>query len=414
MYRFALAMTPDDVEAVAAQALCRDAGGGLRRGRRVPLPAPRARRRALRRRRPRWPAASSPRREATGIGLTLLPVFYAHAGFGGAPPRAGAAALHQRSRRLRAAGRRLPRADRRWSVPVGVAPHSLRAVTPDETRRGRRARRRRPIHIHVAEQVKEVDDCLAWSGARPVEWLLDHAACRRALVPRPRDPHGRRARRARAGALAARSPGCARSPRPISATAIFNAAALPRAGGRFGVGTDSNVEIGVAAELRSSNTRSGCASAARNVCAPPGGSTGRALLRGALAGGAQALAAQRRAARRRGRPTSSRLARRPSDACRQGRRLRFSTRGSSRSAIAGRLRLERRTQSGRRRPPLRPRSRSPRALRRRCARLAAVNAAPARRAEGGGPLHRRILADIEARILSGEWPPGWRIPSSTS
>src|SRR3546814_12286478 len=63
---------------------------------------------------------------------------------------------------------------------VGVAPHSLRAVTPetlDEVVRGLDGLdATAPIHLHIAEQVKEVEDCLAWCGQRPVEWLLEHRA----------------------------------------------------------------------------------------------------------------------------------------------------------------------------------------------------------------------------------------------
>ena len=59
---------------------------------------------------------------------------------------------------------------------LGIAPHSLRAVTPDALRYVTETYRNNPIHIHAAEQLREVDDCLAWSGRRPVEWLLEQAA----------------------------------------------------------------------------------------------------------------------------------------------------------------------------------------------------------------------------------------------
>ena len=59
---------------------------------------------------------------------------------------------------------------------VGVAPHSLRAVAPGELTAIIGLGEGGPIHIHVAEQEVEVRDCLGWSGARPVAWLLDHAA----------------------------------------------------------------------------------------------------------------------------------------------------------------------------------------------------------------------------------------------
>ena len=107
-----------------------------------------------------------------GIGITLLPVLYQHAGFGGQPPRAdqrrfvnGPDALLDIARRLRAQG-----------AAVGVAPHSLRAVAPQALREvvaGLHAiDANAPVHIHIAEQQQEVDDCLAWSGQRPVAWLL--------------------------------------------------------------------------------------------------------------------------------------------------------------------------------------------------------------------------------------------------
>ncbi len=76
---------------------------------------------------------------------------------------------------------------------LGVAPHSLRAVTPDELALhiaiARDIGPDAPLHIHAAEQVREVEECITWSGARPVEWLLDHAAVDRSVVSDPCDPH---------------------------------------------------------------------------------------------------------------------------------------------------------------------------------------------------------------------------------
>ncbi|MFS2056258.1 amidohydrolase family protein, partial [Variovorax sp. CT11-76] len=61
----------------------------------------------------------------------------------------------------------------------GLAPHSLRAVPPEALREALAGldaiEAGAPVHIHIAEQTKEVDDCIAWSGQRPVAWLLDHA-----------------------------------------------------------------------------------------------------------------------------------------------------------------------------------------------------------------------------------------------
>ena len=165
MYRFALTMTPDEVEAIAAPALCRDAGGRLHPRRRVPLSAPRPRRPRPTPTSPRWPTRIAAAAGETGIGLTLLPVFYAHARLRRRAAERRPAALHQRSRRLRAACSRRCRAAVA-ALPgavVGVAPHSLRAVTPEELPAVAALAPDGPIHIHIAEQVKEVEDCLAWS-----------------------------------------------------------------------------------------------------------------------------------------------------------------------------------------------------------------------------------------------------------
>ena len=108
----------------------------------------------------------------TGIGLTLLPVLYERAGF-------GQTALRDDQRRFAArvddvlALRDGVRALRLPRISAGVAIHSLRAAAPDSIRALARAVHDdpAPIHIHVAEQTAEVDDCLAATGARPIEWL---------------------------------------------------------------------------------------------------------------------------------------------------------------------------------------------------------------------------------------------------
>jgi len=228
--------------------------------------------------------------QATGIALTLLPVFYAHAGFGGQPPSHGQrrfindldgfADLVARCRTLTAD---LP------DAVVGVAPHSLRAVSPDELAAMPALAGDGPIHIHVAEQTKEVADCLAWSGARPVEWLLANA---------PVDPrwcliHSTHVTEAEWRGVVAR--GAVVGLCPITEAnlgdGVFPAVDFTRAGGRFGIGTDSNVQIGVAEELRMLEYSQRLALRGRAVMADPERSTGRALFDRALAGGIQATGA---------------------------------------------------------------------------------------------------------------------------
>lgn len=228
--------------------------------------------------------------QATGIALTLLPVFYAHAGFGGQPPAHGQrrfindlngfADLVAQCRTLTAD---LP------DAVVGVAPHSLRAVSPEELAAMPALAGDGPIHIHVAEQTKEVTDCLAWSGARPVEWLLANA---------PVDPrwcliHSTHVTETEWRGVFER--GAVVGLCPITEAnlgdGVFPAAEFTRAGGRFGVGTDSNVQIGVAEELRMLEYSQRLALRGRAVMADPQRSTGRALFDRALSGGAQATGA---------------------------------------------------------------------------------------------------------------------------
>ena len=126
----------------------------------------------------KWPAASPPPAPETRIGLTLLPSFYAYGGFGGAPPAAGQRRFLNDPDRFLELVERTPR-DRGRACParsVGIAPHSLRAVTPGDAARVVCERSPDgPIHIHAAEQTREVEDCVAALGRRPVEWLLEHA-----------------------------------------------------------------------------------------------------------------------------------------------------------------------------------------------------------------------------------------------
>ena len=228
--------------------------------------------------------------EATGIALTLLPVFYAHAGFGGQPPSHGQrrfindldgfADLVARCRALTA---------EMDDAVVGVAPHSLRAVSPEALAVLPALAGDGPIHIHVAEQTREVDDCVAWSGARPVEWLLANA---------PVDPrwcliHSTHVTEAEWRGVVER--GAVVGLCPITEAnlgdGVFPAVDYLSAGGRFGVGTDSNVQIGVAEELRMLEYSQRLARRGRAVTADPERSTGRALFERAVAGGAQATGA---------------------------------------------------------------------------------------------------------------------------
>jgi len=221
----------------------------------------------------------------TGIGLTLLPVFYAHSNFGGAPPVAGQRRFLNSVdgfNALVAKSRALLRGD----DTIGVAPHSLRAVTAEEL--AAIVQPTGPVHIHAAEQTKEVDDSIAWSGARPVEWLLDHAPLneRWCLVHATHMTEDETRRLARTGAAAGLCP----ITEANLGDGVFPAESFLAAGGHFGIGTDSNVLIDAAGELRALEYAQRLAHRARNLIPREAGhSTGRALFDGALDGGARAL-----------------------------------------------------------------------------------------------------------------------------
>lgn len=289
MYRFALAMTPDDVAAVATLLYVEMLEQGFTRvgefhylhhdrdGSHYADPAEMATRIA---------EAS----EASGIALTLLPSFYAHGSFGGAAPHDGQRRFIcsvDQFAKLIAASRKaianLPDAN------IGIAPHSLRAVAPDELAAIVPLAGGGPVHIHAAEQVKEVEDCLAWSGQRPVQWLLDHAPVdqRWCLIHATHTTNEEVSAFARTGAVAGLCPITEAS----LGDGIFPAREYLDAGGLFGVGTDSNVLVGVADELRQLEYGQRLKHRARNVLSGGAGrSTGRTLFDDALAGGARALA----------------------------------------------------------------------------------------------------------------------------
>lgn len=225
----------------------------------------------------------------TGIALTLLPVFYAHSGFGGAAPTHGQRRFVNDVDRFAAllGGARRAVAGLDDAV-VGVAPHSLRAVTADELAAVAALAAGGPVHIHVAEQVAEVDACVAWSGARPVEWLLDQAQVGAdwCLVHATHVGEAERRAIARSGAVVGLCP----ITEANLGDGIFPAQDFLAEGGRFGVGSDSNVEIDAAAELRLLEYGQRLTHRGRNLLAGgPGRSTGAGLYRGALTGGGQAL-----------------------------------------------------------------------------------------------------------------------------
>jgi len=288
MYRFVDRLNPDDVRAIAALAYAEMLESGFTRvgefhylhhdldGGAYADPAELA-------------GAIAAAAGAVGIGLTLLPVFYAQGGFGGAPP-----APEQRRfinspdsfARLVEASRRAVRAlpDAR----VGVAPHSLRAVTLEQLALIAPMAGGGPIHIHIAEQAREVEDCLAWCGLRPVEWLFEHAPVDASwcLVHATNMTTAETDRLAASRAVAGLCP----ITEANLGDGVFPAPRYLASGGAFGIGSDSNVLIDAAEELRTLEYGQRLAGQSRNVLASEAHpSVGGALFSDAHSGGAQAL-----------------------------------------------------------------------------------------------------------------------------
>lgn len=168
---------------------------------------------------------------------------------------------------------------------LGAAPHSLRAVTPAELRSVVRLAGAGPIH--VAEQEREVEECVAWCGTRPVRWLLDNAALDRrwCLIHATHVDEDEVCGIARSGITAGLCPVTEAN----LGDGVFPAEEFLENGGRFWIGTDSNVLVSLRDELRMLEYSQRLHRRRRNVVAEDGGSTGARLLRCACEGGAIAL-----------------------------------------------------------------------------------------------------------------------------
>lgn len=289
MYRFLDRMTPDDIAAITALAYAEMLESGYTRvgefhylhndvgGARYADPAETA-------------GSIVSAAAETGIGLTLLPVFYAHADFGGAPPAPGQrrfiSDIDGFARLMEASSAKLRKGD-----VIGIAPHSLRAVTPEELAAILPLAEGGPIHIHAAEQTKEVDACRAWSGARPVEWLLDNAGVdeRWCLIHATHMDDAEVMGLAASGAVAGLCPVTEAN----LGDGVFPAEAYLRLEGRIATGTDSNILVDAASELRMIEYSQRLRHRRRNILGcEETASVGERLFGAALAGGAQALGMQ--------------------------------------------------------------------------------------------------------------------------
>jgi formimidoylglutamate deiminase len=230
--------------------------------------------------------------EDVGLRLTLLPVFYAHSGAGGRAPEPeqrrfihdldGFSQLMKRCEQLVAGSPR---------HRLGLAPHSLRAATLEQIAALVPMARGGPIHIHAAEQMREIEEVRAVLGARPIDLLLDTVGIDEswcvihATHMTPREIAGLAASRAVAGL-------CPMTEANLG-DGIFEGVAYQKAGGRYGVGSDSDIRQSLAEELRLLEYSQRLRDQARNCLTHdhrgvPATTTARGLLDAARAGGAQA------------------------------------------------------------------------------------------------------------------------------
>ncbi|SFK93943.1 formimidoylglutamate deiminase [Falsiroseomonas stagni] len=285
MYRFVGLFTPEDAEAVAAQLYAELLEHGFTGicefhylhhqpdGTPYDDPAEMAKRHVAAARR-------------TGIGMTMLPSLYRHGGIFGLEPHAGQRRfLNDLDGFARIVEGAREEAGDDPQMTVGLAPHSLRACTPAMIRKI--AGYDGPIHIHAAEQPKEVEECIAVTGKRPVRWILDSLPVdeRWVLIHATHMDDGEVEELAKTGAVAGLCP----STEASLGDGTFALTKFLAAGGRFGIGTDSHVGTAPRDELRQLETSQRLRDHARAVATGAANPhPGRTLLEGALAGGAQA------------------------------------------------------------------------------------------------------------------------------
>ncbi len=293
MYRFVAAITPQQLEAIAAQLYVEMLKAGytavgefhyLHHG---PGGEPYDDMAEMSR---RTIAAA----QATGIGITQLPVLYGYGGFGGREAGAGQRRfLNDPGSLLRIVETLKASHEDNPQVRIGIAPHSLRAVTPETLRevlQGLDALdATAPIHLHIAEQMKEVEDCEAWCRQRPVEHLMETAPPdkRWCLVHATHMNAVETAAVAACGAVAGLCP----TTEANLGDGLFPAENYLAHGGRWGIGSDSHISVSPWEELRWFEYGQRLAWRRRNVLVGAGAKAalGQRLYGEALAGGAQAL-----------------------------------------------------------------------------------------------------------------------------
>jgi formimidoylglutamate deiminase len=233
-----------------------------------------------------------------GIGLTLLPTLYMRSGF-------GARTLREDQQRFASTPQSVMRlvegvqahlktlaADQPVLVNLGLAIHSLRAADERAIEQLAAFARERalPVHIHIAEQLQELQDCIAATGQRPIEWLLAHldVDAQWNLVHATHTTTAELQAVQRSGAAIVICP----STEANLGDGVFDYGGYASLGGRWSIGSDSHVTRSWVEELRLLEYSQRLTQHKRNVAAPAGAgeSSATALFEAALAGAGAATA----------------------------------------------------------------------------------------------------------------------------
>ncbi len=287
MYGFLQHLTPDDAEAIAAfgQIEMLESGFASVGEFHYLHHQPDGRRYSNRAEMCERIAAAS---QSSGIGLTLLPVLYEQ---GGCDGRALAGSQKRFGNtidefaRLYSDARQLIKDQPQMNI--GIAPHSLRAVSQSSLSAAVSLADGQPFHIHIAEQDAEVEEVLEAWNARPVEWLLDNQAVDTnwCLIHATQMQNFETEKLARSNAVAGLCP----ITESNLGDGIFDGASYQQYNGAWGVGSDSNVRISLSEELRTLEYSRRLKNKGRAIFADEHRSTGRVLFDSATAGGAQAM-----------------------------------------------------------------------------------------------------------------------------
>jgi len=225
----------------------------------------------------------------TGIGLTHLPVFYMQGDLNGEPLSQVQLRFGNNTDQYFRLLEQIEKEKKRSpeDFMLGIAPHSIRAVSPDSLKEILDSRSFGPVHMHISEQQKEVKDVQDKFGKSPVNWLMDNASVdtRWCLVHATHMIPDEIIKIVDSGAVVGLCP----ITEANLGDGIFNGSTYVSFGGKYGIGSDSNIHISINEELRMLEYSQRLFRKKRKLMTDTLGSLGESMYKNALRGGAQAL-----------------------------------------------------------------------------------------------------------------------------